>query len=293
VGFRRRGVPDFNGVRPLASGFGEAIEQLALHVLRNKWHERRGQFCERGAIELHLQTKHERVRRSSLHEESLRLAMMPLVPPAHNAASFSCPSCRAYAHQIWSLLIWNPPGLGNQVVTDCQVAQCEHCHAFSFWVRGTLVHPMVAMVTPANPDLPRDIQDDYIEAGEIVGRSPRGAAALLRLGIQKLCLYLGAKGRNIDDDIAYLVVNGLPTRIQQALDILRVVGNEAVHPGQLDMTDDVATALKLFTLLNLIADDRISEPKRIEELFGTLPETKRQAIEARDQRALGSPQEPQ
>jgi hypothetical protein len=72
-----------------------------------------------------------------------------------------------------------------------------------------------------------------------------------------------------------------------------VIGNEAVHPGQLDMTDDVATALKLFTLLNLIADDRISEPKRIEELYTTLPEGKRQSIEGRNQRALGSPPEPQ
>jgi hypothetical protein len=42
---------------------------------------------------------------------------------------------------------------------------------------------------------------------------------------------------------------------------------------------DIATALQLFTLLNLIADDRISEPKRIEELYAILPEGKRLAIE--------------
>jgi hypothetical protein len=39
-------------------------------------------------------------------------------------------------------------------------------------------------------------------------------------------------------DIGELVKAGLPLEIQQSLDIVRVVGNNQVHPGILDVRDD-------------------------------------------------------
>lgn len=222
--------------------------------------------------------------------------VIPHTSPSLEMKAFDCPSCHAFAEQQWFDVIRRdrPSGqLTSMEGTTLGLAICRHCQEITVWVAGILVHPEDTPAPPANVDLPEEIQVDYREAASIVTRSPRGAAALLRLCIQKLCKHLGTKGRNIDDDIGALVADGLPRRIQQALDILRVIGNEAVHPGTLDLKDDGNTALTLFTLLNLIADDRISEPKRIDELYGTLPEAKRQAIEARNQRALGSPQEPQ
>ena len=65
---------------------------------------------------------------------------------------------------------------------------------------------------------------------------------------------------------------GLDKRIQQALDVVRVVGNNAVHPGELDIRDDTATAHKLFELINLISDVMISQPKHIGALYEALPE---------------------
>jgi hypothetical protein len=130
--------------------------------------------------------------------------------------------------------------------------------------------------------MPDDVKADYEEARRIVGLSPRGACALLRLGVQKLCASLGEKGRNIDDDIASLVEKGLPVEVQQALDSLRVIGNEAVHPGEMDLRDDVATATSLFGLLNFVVQDRIAGPKERRRLFGLLPERKREAIANRD-----------
>jgi hypothetical protein len=95
-------------------------------------------------------------------------------------------------------------------------------------------------------------------------------------------MQLGEPGKNIDTDIASLVTKGLETSLQQALDIVRVIGNEAVHPGQIDLRDDRETAMKLFQLINIIADAMISRPKQIAELYGTLPKSKLKAIEKRD-----------
>lgn len=38
-----------------------------------------------------------------------------------------------------------------------------------------------------------------------------------------------------------------------------MIGNEAVHPGELDQRDDQEAALELFALVNVIANNRISE----------------------------------
>ncbi|MCC0067157.1 MAG: DUF4145 domain-containing protein [Rhodovulum sp.] len=146
-----------------------------------------------------------------------------------------------------------------------------------------MVYPVRGEAPLPNPDLPDDIRADYDEASTILELSPRGAAALLRLGIQKLCAHLlGEGGRSVDADIAALVKRGLDARVQQALDVVRVVGNNAVHRGQIDLRDDRATAEKLFGLVNLIAEIEITQRKHIAEMYAALPEGALKAIEKRD-----------
>jgi hypothetical protein len=167
-------------------------------------------------------------------------------------------------------------------VTNLHLSQCYVCEKIAVWVHDRLMFPTVMEADPPNPDLPDDVRFDYEEAGRIVNQSPRSAAALLRLAIQKLCAALGEKGKNIDADIASLVQKGLLPVVQRSLDALRVIGNEAVHPGVMDLKDDRDTANELFALVNIIADQMISRPKQAEAVYAKLPQSKRDAIEKRD-----------
>jgi Domain of unknown function (DUF4145) len=93
---------------------------------------------------------------------------------------------------------------------------------------------------------------------------------------------IGEEGKNIDADIKSLVKKGLSPLVQQSPDAVRVIGNEAVHPGTLDLKNDTDTATKLFALVNIIAGQMISNPKHAREIYEKIPEEKRKAIERRD-----------
>src|SRR5438128_32905 len=134
---------------------------------------------------------------------------------------------------------------------------------------------------PGNPDLPSDVRLDYEEARAIAAKSPRGAGALLRLAIQKLCTQLGGSGENLNADIALLVKNGLPAAVQKSLDAVRVIGNESVHPGTIDLRDDPSTVETLFRLVNFVAEKMITDPAEIEAIYGELLPEKRKQIEKR------------
>ena len=166
-------------------------------------------------------------------------------------------------------------------LADLIYGTCQACEKHTVWAEGNYAYPPTTSAAPPNADMPEEIANDYLEASAICGRSPRGAAALLRLAVQKLMVHLGQAGKNINEDIAALVALGLPKQIQQALDVVRITGNNAVHPGKLD-ADDVGVAQQLFPLVNLIVEYQISLPARVQELYQALPEGALQGIEKRD-----------
>lgn len=177
--------------------------------------------------------------------------------------------------------------------SGAHVATCFHCKRISHWleeaksedgnaVSGKMIHPTIKAAPMAHPDMPPDIALDYEEARNIAQDSPRGSAALLRLCVQKLCKHLGEPGKNINDDIGSLVKKGLPCEIQQALDVVRVIGNNAVHPGELSGEDVQQVATTLFELINHIVEDRIARPKKLATLFTSLPPNALAGIASRD-----------
>jgi hypothetical protein len=200
--------------------------------------------------------------------------------PEFDKQSFHCPHCGVYSKQTWKTVsIWNN---GSEDVRDIKLAYCTHCNDKSIWFQENMIEPNIGGVPLPNNDLSEDIKSDYYEARDILNKSPRGSAALLRLAIQKLCKELGEKGKNINQDIGELVKKGLPVKIQQALDYVRVVGNNAVHPGQIELKDNKEIAINLFSLINIIADVMITQPKEVDKLYGSLPQSQVESIEKRD-----------
>ena len=204
--------------------------------------------------------------------------------PARTLKAFNCPHCGAFAHFLWPNVIAILPAGAPSEIEHFAYAICSKCNSGAFWHKDKLVFPVVATAPLPNPDMPPEILADYEEARSIAALSPRGAAALLRLCIQKICIQLGEKGQRIDDDIASLVSKGLSTQVQKALDTVRVVGNDAVHPGTIDLRDTPEFATSLFDLVNFIVEKMISEPKKIEALYSALPTEKREYIERRDRK---------
>ena len=203
------------------------------------------------------------------------------VRPAWQEEAFNCPHCCVFAQQAWKDLDLYPPG-SPLTPHKVAVARCMHCRDASYWVDGKMVFPPSTAGDPPSIDMPQDCRQVFEEAQRVFSASPRAAAALLRLCIEMLMGHLGQSGKPLNDAIAALVEQGLPPRIQQALDICRVIGNNAVHPGEILPSEDVETAAHLFGLVNMIIGDRITRPREIDDMFKKLPEGNKKSIERRD-----------
>ncbi|WP_151901290.1 DUF4145 domain-containing protein [Sulfurimonas hydrogeniphila] len=178
-----------------------------------------------------------------------------------------------------------PKELNEYLPSSLSISKCQACDNFALWVKREVVYPKINFTTPPNLDMDKDIQDLYNEASKILFDSPKGAAAILRLALQKLLLQLGETDKKIDRNIKSLVEKGLSPKIQKALDFVRVVGNEAVHPGEINLDDNKDIALTLFKILNLIANDMITIPKEMDELYeNIIPDDKKKQIDQRDGR---------
>jgi Domain of unknown function (DUF4145) len=213
--------------------------------------------------------------------------------PELDKEAFNCPFCNGYAHFRWGMLFWDDPK-GNMTSTVFVGAKCACCQKLCLWdaprwgnpgsfcIDGELIHPQISPALLVPDDLPEKCRSDYEEARQVVTKSPRAAAALLRLCIQRLCMHFGEKGENVNHDIGELVKKGMDRRIQQALDTVRVIGNNAVHPGEMAIDDNPELVTKLFRLIHVIVDDMITKSNAIESLYGSLPSDKLKGIENRD-----------
>ncbi|MCF3128440.1 DUF4145 domain-containing protein [Acinetobacter soli] len=212
---------------------------------------------------------------------------METIAPKFELSAFNCPFCNAYAHMDWISRIYTNHDY------EVKSATCARCTKSSIWrsdlnvnnfrFDSKMIFPDVSISVIAETDMPDHVKVDFNEAKSIFNKSPRASAALLRLALQKLLKHLGEPGENINSDIKSLVSKGnLTSDIQRAADTIRITGNNAVHPGTMNDEDVDHVAAQLFGLINFIVKKTITEPKEIESLYLSTPESARAAIDRRD-----------
>lgn len=160
------------------------------------------------------------------------------------------------------------------------------CEKISVWLDGEMIYPVEAIAPLPSPDMPEDVTEIYNEARTISPLSPTASAALLRLALERLLPQVGAKKAKIDIMIGELVSKGLPKEVEKALDSLRVIGNEAVHPGTINLKVNAEVSITLFKLLNVVVDRMITQQKEIDDMYSLIPGTKRKGIEVRNNKAI-------
>lgn len=216
---------------------------------------------------------------------------MKFTLPEFRVGRFNCPLCGTYSHMTWGKLN------NGSASTNYYESLCSYCDGNSLWrvteynkdslrkvaKNAELLFPDNGIAALPEDDMPHDVKIDYIEAARIFSKSPRGAAALLRLALQKLCKHLGEDGSNINDDIRSLAAkNILPPMVVKVADTVRITGNNAVHPGTMKDEDFDFVASKMFDLINFIVKKGISEPKELNALYELTPEGPRKSAEDKD-----------
>lgn len=221
--------------------------------------------------------------------------------------SFKCPHCGAFAHMKWDNLFFithDEQGNEHNVQTRVHQANCASCNKENIWYNHREISGWLGLngiprpsddselsrlypVRQVNsydipdylPDMPDDVKVLYQEAALIFQLSPRSAAALIRLALEKLCEYLGVRKKNIKESIEELAKQQIiPFRVAQAADNIRLIGNANVHAGIIgdEILEDINPAI--FTYINLIVDYAITKPKEIDEINALFPEQKRANI---------------
>lgn len=214
--------------------------------------------------------------------------------PQYKKSAFTCPDCSIFSKHDWTSTLVNETygqftgHLGmigeKQTISNLDLCKCEQCGYISFWYKEKLIWPLNTGVETPLEEMPEDIRELYKEASSIVELSPKESCAILRLALQKLCNRLAGQDekKKIDGAIKKLVEKGLPSTLQKAMDTVRIVGDEAVHPGEINVDDNKELAIAMFRLMNIIIEKMIVEPKEIDNLYNLMPDNKLQGIENRD-----------
>lgn len=214
------------------------------------------------------------------------------IKPELDKEIFTCSFCGGNNQHTWELysIIYGSLCHGHhpdpyvKAKNKLNISVCKVCNKFTLWLDGKQIYPLTSDIEQPNIDMPEEIKNLYLEARDVYPISKKSSAALLRLALQLLCKDLGEEGKNINTDIANLVKKGLSEIVQKSLDIIRITGNQAVHPGELNLNENEELVESLFGVLNFIIEETYSKERKINELYNKLPESSIQAIKKRDKR---------
>lgn len=203
--------------------------------------------------------------------------------PTYYKDKFICPFCELFVKHKWKAdVLANYQDKNEEIFS---MSRCTNCNKSIIWSEKyrEIIYPEIYTIPKPHKELDKNIKELYNEATMICKKSPRGAAALLRLALEKFLKQLNVPGRSLSQMIGNLIKKGVDKNIKNACDIVRIYGNYAVHAGEIDLNDNLEIVRGLFWLINKIAKIELTEKKEIESMFSSLPERKREGIFNRDQ----------
>ncbi|TDJ86175.1 DUF4145 domain-containing protein [Campylobacter volucris] len=213
--------------------------------------------------------------------------MNKYIKPFFKGRAFNCPHCRAYSSMRWDDFC-DYSGVTIKGVEGYSFFEstCYHCERSVIWYlkdKNPKIFFPKEVAIPPEENMPENIKEIYEEASLILGDSPRASCALLRLALQELMKYLkeniqiynGLKNRNISEDIKEIINIGnfyqeQKEMLEEAMNSIRLVGNKASHPSELDINDNSEIANILFEMINFIVGEIITKPKEREERLNKL-----------------------
>lgn len=203
--------------------------------------------------------------------------------PHLHSSSFVCPACGVLTHHIWDRLTASSDSVKLKGQPSWWVSMCLHCKGNTIFNGYQRVYPVgLGGPLPAS-DMSAPVRAIYEEARAVASASPRAAAALLRVAVEMLVDHLEPGKAKLNSKIGKLVERGLDPQIQQMLDTVRVFGNEGgAHSGKINMNEQPEVLGMLMFCVNTIVEGMITYPKRIAEVYSTLPVEQRKGIEDRD-----------
>lgn len=210
----------------------------------------------------------------------------------------TCPLCDTLSDQWWRELYLQGYGDDDDyqytVVPNLLQASCTACREKSYWFGDRMIYPPARTGPEAHSDMPAEVLELYREAQAVASVSPRAAAVLLRVALERLMAGVGHEERSLNAAIrAYVAEGGVPTELQQAMDTVRVTGNDAAHPGSLRLDDTPGGVAALFEIVNELVDRLVGFKARMSRIYGNLDSAKRAEIDKRDGRVEVIEDQPQ
>lgn len=167
-------------------------------------------------------------------------------------------------------------------VEALRLSRCMECHEITIWLDQKMVWPDQQIDHRAHEMMPPTAREEFDEAAKVFRDSPRAGCALLRTCLEKICADRGHIKGTLFARAGSLVSEMSSLHGRQAVDIVRVFGNESIHPGKMEANDIAENAERMFDAINLIVEEVYDRPARFSQLFEKLSPSQRREIERRD-----------
>ena len=215
--------------------------------------------------------------------------MADYFPPELYKDAFNCPLCGVYAHQTWHTdvafgnfptgIYGDKPFNYHGTFLELSVSICSHCSEKVLWYKEKMLFPREMTVPDPPKDIPPKIKEIYNEAGKVLIDSPRASGALMRLALEQLLQNINKNELKLYDNVKILITSNIPEPLIKALSILRVTGNNIMHTGEIETSENNMDVLYLFDLFNMIVEGLITNPKKLNDSYNKIPESIRKQIE--------------